>query len=164
MLYYTFTVNSMIRGYHIYKDIWENPTIGEELCCEREVGNPKDPLAIAVIKPIAGENTVIGHVCTSSLCSLFIRRGGAIKCSINGNRRYSADLPQGGMEILCKFVFSSKSIVDSEKLKKLVLASLSEAKVLRIQKICRKKIGEMCGFAKFAKLLSYTVVYCNENA
>ena len=129
VLYYTFTVNSMIRGYHIYKDIWENPTIGEELCCQREVGNPKDPLTVAVIKPIAGENTVIGHVprIISSLCSLFIRRGGAIKCSVDGNRRYSADLPQGGMEVPCKLVFSSKSIVDSEKLKKLVLASLSEA-------------------------------------
>ena len=49
MLYYTFIMHSMIRGYHIYKDIWENPTIGEELRCEREVGNPKDPLAVAVI-------------------------------------------------------------------------------------------------------------------
>ena len=49
MLYYTFTVNSMIREYHIYKDIWENPTIGEELCCKQEVGNPKDPQAVAVI-------------------------------------------------------------------------------------------------------------------
>ena len=128
VLYYTFSVNSMIRGYHIYKDIWENPTIGE-LCCEREVGNPKDPLAVAVIKPIAGENTVIGHVprIISSLCSLFIRRGGAIKCSVDGSRRYSADLPQGGMEIPCKLVFCTKSSIDSEKLKKLVLASLSEA-------------------------------------
>ena len=26
-LYYTFTVNSMIRGYHIFKDIWENPPL-----------------------------------------------------------------------------------------------------------------------------------------
>ena len=64
VLYYSFTVSSMtnVRGYHVYKDIWENPAIGEELCCEREVGNSKDPLAVAVIKPIAGENTVIGHV------------------------------------------------------------------------------------------------------
>ena len=25
VLYYSFTVSSMIRGYHVYKDIWENP-------------------------------------------------------------------------------------------------------------------------------------------
>ena len=58
------------------------------------------------------------------------------------------------MEISCKLVFSSKSIVDSEKLKKLVLASLSEANVLRIQKIWQKKFVKMCGFTKFAKLFS----------
>ena len=129
MVYYSFTANSMIRGYHVYKEIWE-PTIGEELCCEREVGNPKDPLAVAVIKPIAGENTIVGHVPRniSSLCSLFIRRSGAIKCFVEGSRRYSADLPQGGMEIPCKLVFSTKSAVDSEKLKKLVSASLSDKK------------------------------------
>ena len=45
-LYYSFTVNSIIYGYHIYKDIWESPTIGEELFCEREIGNPKDPLTV----------------------------------------------------------------------------------------------------------------------
>ena len=51
--YYSFTVNSMIRGYHVYKDIWENPTIGEELICKREVGNPKDPISVAVINPLS---------------------------------------------------------------------------------------------------------------
>lgn len=127
MLYYSFTVNSMIRGYHIYQEIWE-PINGEELGCEREVSNPKDPLAVAVIKPIAGENTIIGHVPRniSSLCSLFIRRGGGIKCFVDGSRRYSADLPQGGMEIPCKLIFSTKSADDCEKLKKLVSASLSD--------------------------------------
>ena len=99
-LYYSFTVNFMIRGYHICKDIWESPTIGEELFCEREIGNPKDPLAVAVMKLIGGENTIIGHIprIISALCSLFIRRGGILKCSVDGSERYSADLPQGGMD------------------------------------------------------------------
>ena len=127
-LYYSFTVISMIRGYHVYKNIWESPTIGEELFCEREIGNPKDPLAVAVMKLIGGENTIIGHIprIISALCSLFIRRGGILKCSVDGSRRYSADLPQGGMEIPCKLIFSTKSTVDCEKLKKLVLAALSK--------------------------------------
>ena len=38
------TVESMIRGYHEYKLIWNNPyTLGEELECKREpAGNPDD--------------------------------------------------------------------------------------------------------------------------
>ena len=30
-----------VRGYHVYKDIWE-AAIGEELPCERETKNTKD--------------------------------------------------------------------------------------------------------------------------
>ena len=39
------------------------------------------------------------------LYSLFLRRGGAIYCVVTGHRRYSRDLPQGGMEIPCKYRF-----------------------------------------------------------
>ena len=39
---YSFAVESMIRGYHEYKSIWENPSEDDELICEREVGNPRD--------------------------------------------------------------------------------------------------------------------------
>ena len=41
----------------------------------------------------------------STLCSLFLRRGGAIFCVVTGRRRYSRDLRQGGMEIPCKYRF-----------------------------------------------------------
>ena len=37
-----FSVECMIRGYHEYKSIWENPSIGETLICEREIGNCHD--------------------------------------------------------------------------------------------------------------------------
>ena len=33
-------IESMIRGYHEYKLIWNNPVVGEDLLCEHEVGNP----------------------------------------------------------------------------------------------------------------------------
>ena len=35
------TVDSVIRGYHVYKDIWV-PIIGEILFCEQEPGNEED--------------------------------------------------------------------------------------------------------------------------
>ena len=31
----TFSIEAMVRGYHVYQDIW-NATVGEELYCQRE--------------------------------------------------------------------------------------------------------------------------------
>ena len=38
-----------MRGYHVYKDIW-TASVGEELPCQRENGNPADPFAVVVVK------------------------------------------------------------------------------------------------------------------
>ena len=38
-----------IRGYHVYKEIWE-AAIGEELDCRREPSNAIDRYAVAVMK------------------------------------------------------------------------------------------------------------------
>ena len=40
-------------------------------------------------------------------CSLFITRGGAITCVVNGAQRYSLDLLQGGLKVPCKLLLSS---------------------------------------------------------
>ena len=98
---------SKIRGYHIYKDIW-TAAIGELLLCKREVRNISDPYAVAVVN---GE-VVVGHVprSISTLCSLFLDRGGVITCEVIGPRQYSRDLPQGGLELPCKLTFSGQAI------------------------------------------------------
>ena len=36
---------------------------------------------------------------------MFLQGGGSISCIITGRRQYSRDLPQGGMEIPCKYRF-----------------------------------------------------------
>ena len=97
-----FEMNSCIRGYHVYQDRWL-PIIGERLECRRESGNPRDRYAVALCK--GGE--IMGHVprYISTLCSLFIRRGGAVYSIILGGRQYLRDLPQGGMEIPCRLHF-----------------------------------------------------------
>ena len=80
----------------MYKEIWE-AAVGEVLMCEREPHNVQDRCAVAVKK--AG--TVIGHLPQklSRVCSLFLRQGGGtIDCTVTGGRRYSVDLPQGGLE------------------------------------------------------------------
>ena len=48
-----------MRGYHIYKDIWE-ANVGEELPCQRESGNHADPFAVAVVRSSWVENLVGG--------------------------------------------------------------------------------------------------------
>ena len=74
---FVFGVESIIRGYHEYQMIWNNPLIGEELPCECEPGNSHDSYAVAVKKEIGTcrRNQIVGHVPRrlSTICSLFIR-------------------------------------------------------------------------------------------
>ena len=48
MVLYSFTVESMIRGYHEHKRIWENPSAEDYLLCEQEIGNLHDTHAVAI--------------------------------------------------------------------------------------------------------------------
>jgi hypothetical protein len=102
----------MVRGYHVYKNTWI-PQTGETLRCEREIHNLYDQYAVAVIKDMV---STVGHEPKqiSASCSLFLRRGGIISCTVDGDRRYSNDLPQGGLEIPCTLTFSAseQSLID----------------------------------------------------
>ena len=49
---HAFTILSVVRGYHEYKDVWSAPVDGTELFCEREPGNPRDTLAVVTIQPL----------------------------------------------------------------------------------------------------------------
>ena len=84
-----------VRGYQVYHGIWE-AAVGEVLSCEQEPRNRVDRYAVVVKK----NGTVIGHIRRRMrcVCSLFLRRGGDIHCTVTGRRRYSSDLPQGGLE------------------------------------------------------------------
>ena len=92
-------LDSFVSGYHVYQEAW-TPLIGEELECQREPGNIEDVYAVALLNG----GIKVGHVPheISTMCSMFPRKGGAMICTITGNRRYSADLVQGGMVIPCK--------------------------------------------------------------
>ena len=126
IMMFSFAVNSMIRGYHEYKSVWESPAADDDLLCEREVVNPNDTHAVAINKDIAGDIKTVGHIPRriSSISSIFIRRGGEIQCVVNGHRRYSADLPQGGLEIPCVLKFISKDEKELAKTEKLVEPAL----------------------------------------
>ena len=65
-----------IRGYHVYQSVW-HAAVGE-------MTNHLLPRKV------------------SRVCSIFLRREGCISCLVHGRRRYSEDLPQGGLEIPCR--------------------------------------------------------------
>ena len=77
-----FCLNSVVRGHHIYKDIWSS-VHGEELHCKREISNVHDLYAVSVFKRGTG---IVGHLPKriSTPCHLILRNGGSISCIVNG--------------------------------------------------------------------------------
>ena len=113
----SWSIDSCVRGFHVYQDIW-TPVLHEELDCERERGNIEDLYAVAVKK----NGHIVGHIPRkiSAICSTFIRRGGCIICTVTGSRRYSRDLVQGGLEIPCVTTFITDSEIEVNKVKKIL--------------------------------------------
>ena len=58
----------------------------------------------------------------------FLLRGGLIKCEINGHRRYSSDLPQGGLELPCLLTFVGSPVKVRALLKDKFLSDTESAK------------------------------------
>ena len=60
---FTFSIEAMVRGYHVYQSVWEVVN-GEVLECSREIGNRSDPYAVAVTKSSGetGGTVTVGHV------------------------------------------------------------------------------------------------------
>ena len=85
-----YSINSVVCGHHVYKDIW-TPFVGEELQCGH-AGNIHNLHTVAMNKPGTG---IVGHVKReiSAPCDLFLLGGGVIACKITGNRQYSFDHP-----------------------------------------------------------------------
>ena len=125
----SFTVEAMVRGYHIYKDVWA-ASLGEELPCQRESGNHADAYAVAVLK----DGTIVGHLPRKiKILSVrwYLHRSGTILCRVFGSRRYSWNLIQGGLEIPCILTFEGDAKLTS-KSKKLIECAL-EPKSVRDQ-------------------------------
>ena len=86
-----FTVQSVVRGHHIYKQIW-TPTIGEELSVEYEgQRNQHDRFAVAVRKG----GITVGHVPRDLSRTFYFflqRRGSSITCTVNRHRQFVVGL------------------------------------------------------------------------
>ena len=69
----TFRLDSVVRGHHVYKNIWSS-MLGEELQCICEMGNVHDLYAVGIVKTGTG---TVGHLPKkiSMPCHLFLRKG-----------------------------------------------------------------------------------------
>ena len=57
----TFILNSCVRGYHVYKDLW-NATPGQTLTCISDRGNRNDVFAVAV----QSDGNIVAGACTQA--------------------------------------------------------------------------------------------------
>ena len=64
-----FSMEAMVGGYHVYKDMWDTAA-GEQLHCKRELGNHQDPFTVVVVRSAV----MVGHIPKkiSSVCSMFL--------------------------------------------------------------------------------------------
>ena len=71
-------------------------------------------------------SAVVGHIPRkiSAASALFLRRKGTIRCTITASRCFSADLPQGGLEVPCTLMFRGDP-KDVAKMRKLVVPAVS---------------------------------------
>ena len=126
-----FTAQCCIRGYHTYQSKW-NAEIGAELGAvpdTRTTALVKDKYAIAVKN---GEQTV-RHIpmFLSKLTFFFLRYDGKVSIKVNGPRRYSVDLIQGGLELPAEVTFQTSN----EKL----FSQMQEETLVEIEKFEEKR-------------------------
>ena len=100
-----FTVQCCIRGYHTYQAQW-NAEVGAKLNTARDTRPAalvEDKYAIAV----KHDEQTVGHVpkFLSKLTFFFLKHVGKVIIKVNGPKRYSVDLKQGGMEVPAEFCF-----------------------------------------------------------
>ena len=94
-----FSAVCCIRGYHIYNWTQWTAEIGSILTSkpEKRLGAlVEDKYAIAIIS----NSQTVGHVpkFLSKLTFFFLKHGATLTVKLTGERRYSFDLTQGGME------------------------------------------------------------------
>ena len=64
-------------------------------------------------------------------------------CRVSGSRRYSADLPQGGLEVSCVLTFPTSNAKDVEKAKKLIDQEST---------VCKKTLANLANHRQFVKV------------
>ena len=122
------------------------------------------------------DGTIEGHVPKkiSSVCSLFLQRDGSIVCHVAGPRRFSEDLPQGGLDIPCTMTFEGevKHIAKDKKLIESTLDSSSQTQPSKKRKIStisdhggnllQSKVWVQCGGIVLSEADKNTIISCGK--
>ena len=148
-----FTVQCCIRGYHTYQAQW-NAEVGAKLNTApdtRPAAIVEDKYATAV----KHEEQTVGHVpkFLSKLIFFFLKHGGKVIIKVNGPKRYSVDLKQGGMEVPAEFCFKTcneklffqmkeKALVEIEKFEEKRKQMEEEKKKKKKPKTDKKKLDK----------------------
>ena len=95
----TFQFTAAIRGYHVFRKIWE-PVIEEELKCAHEVGNEYDVFSV---KTCQGSGETVGHLPgeISRATKFLLDRGATVNAKLYSEHYRKSPLFQGGLEIAC---------------------------------------------------------------
>ena len=106
------SIESIVRGYHVYMDIW-SPSVGDAFALEIDELNVHDRYAVAT----KVNDLVVGHVPRefSKVVFYFIRNGGRVTGEVCGRRQRSTTHMKG-LEIPCVYKFHSKSVKNMKKL------------------------------------------------
>ena len=97
----TFQFTAAIRGYHVFRKIWQ-PEREEELKCGHEVGNEYDIFSIKTCQGSLSGKTV-GHLPReiSRATKFLLDRGATVDAKLSSEHYRRSPLFQGGLEIAC---------------------------------------------------------------
>jgi len=125
-----FAITFVVRGYHVFKDIWA-AEIGSELPCFVEPHNWEDRYAVAVMD----DTSIVGHIPRkiSYICYIFLLHSGSIICRVTGPKQYSRDLEWGGLDVPCEYRFYSKKKRVKVTRKLLELASFPTKDIIEVK-------------------------------
>lgn len=120
-----YDLDSFVRGYHAYMDIW-TPKVGDEnFCLKSENENPHDKFAVAILL----EEQIVGHVPKnlSKIFHQFMRIPNCtISCKVTGKRvnrgaGYGLEIP-----VQYRFIGAKKAVEWAEKNIKKVFESIDK--------------------------------------
>ena len=127
------TVQSAIRGFHVYKAI-RQPEEGEKLISEHEENNKYDLFAIKVCRPLDRKIVDDLPIAISRITRFIIARGVIVEAQLTAAHYRRSPLVQGGLEIPCSLTFKMPATKKSSELLKKYL-ELFESKYTELQEI-----------------------------
>ena len=111
------SLQAAVRGFHVYKAIWE-PKDSEVLACSHEENNLHDPFAIKTCQFNSGK--IDGHLPMelSRISKFILDRGAKIDVKLPETHYRRSPLVQGGLEIPCDLVIRMPNTMESGELLK----------------------------------------------